>query len=93
MSDVEKFCMMAKMAADIERLRNENAELHDRLKIPHPDRDFVNEFNDLLASKNKEVEELRKLIAKREATIESLLLDLYSLKKVAAMISERGLPQ
>lgn len=48
---------------EAKRLQGVVCDQHEKLKIPHPARDFVNEFNDLLKTKNAEIERLKGRLA------------------------------
>lgn len=49
---------LPRACAELRRLQEENCNLHERLKIPHPARDLANEANDLLAVKQQEIARL-----------------------------------
>ena len=48
-------------------LASDLIDCREKLKIPHPQRDFVNECNVLLTAKQREIERVTKLIRKDDA--------------------------
>jgi hypothetical protein len=57
----------AELEARLAECEAEVRELREQLKIPHPDRDIVNECNVLLAAKDKEITRLRAALESRDA--------------------------
>ena len=75
------------------------AELHaanEKLKIPHPARDFVNEFNVLLAAKDRAMKSLEENLKESQAIIQdernlshSRFLEIEKLKKEVKLLEEK----
>lgn len=58
-------------------------KLIDRLKTPHPARDFVNEFNDLLAAKDKQINALNVLNSNQRQMADSRDIELQQWQRYA----------
>lgn len=56
-------------------------ELREKLKEPHPARDFVNECNAIIAAKDKELAELRQRLEAAETALEKIANPLVYAKK------------